>query len=306
MRKHPIQKALLKSLTAAFIVFFVLFSCSVFKPKDEKGNLVVLLQQAKTKDIFEKPLETLKSVYCAIQKGGSVYKGFMLTQNGSYYEGTFSDLDPGIDYSILLKGYNSDDEILGRGYKSGITIIAGRTTTETVTWGRFQAVLLSPENGSTITDQTPLFDWMDVEGASVYNIQVSKSSGFEFGSYELQTDLTISTFTPNNSLTNGTYYWRVNCREVSGGLSTWSEMRSFTISPETGSVTDIDGNTYRTVKIGNQWWMAENFKVTRYQNGDAIPSVTDGGTWLNLTTGAYCNYDNNVNIVTAYGRLYNW
>ena len=72
------------------------------------------------------------------------------------------------------------------------------------------------------------------------------------------------------------------------------------------TVTDIDGNTYQAVKIGNQWWMAENLKVTHYRNGDAMPNVTDRFTWIDLTTGAYCEYDNDVNNVAAYGRLYNW
>jgi hypothetical protein len=45
---------------------------------------------------------------------------------------------------------------------------------------------------------------------------------------------------------------------------------------ETGTVTDIDGNVYQTVKVGNQWWMAENLKVTHYRSGEAIPNVTDG------------------------------
>jgi len=73
-----------------------------------------------------------------------------------------------------------------------------------------------------------------------------------------------------------------------------------------GTVTDIDGNTYQTIKIGNQWWMMENLKVTHYRNGDAIPNVTDNTEWTNLTTGAYCNYNNNSANVATYGRLYNW
>jgi uncharacterized protein (TIGR02145 family) len=76
---------------------------------------------------------------------------------------------------------------------------------------------------------------------------------------------------------------------------------------ETGTVTDIDGNVYKTVKIGDQWWMAENLKVTQYRNGDPIPHVTEYSKWSsNLTSGAYCEYDNNSSNVETYGRLYNW
>lgn len=77
-------------------------------------------------------------------------------------------------------------------------------------------------------------------------------------------------------------------------------------TPETGTVVDIDGNVYKTVKIGNQVWMAENLKTTKYRNGDAIPEVTGNTEWGALTTGAYCNYDNNAANVATYGRLYNW
>ncbi len=75
---------------------------------------------------------------------------------------------------------------------------------------------------------------------------------------------------------------------------------------ETGTVTDIDGNVYKTVKIGNQWWMAENLKVTKYRNGEAIPHVTDNSSWTNLSTGAYCAYNNDETNTSTYGRLYNW
>jgi len=72
-----------------------------------------------------------------------------------------------------------------------------------------------------------------------------------------------------------------------------------------GTVTDIDGNIYRTVKINNQWWMAENLKVTHYRNGDPIPNVTDN-TWASLIIGAYCDYNNDPTISMTYGRLYNY
>lgn len=72
------------------------------------------------------------------------------------------------------------------------------------------------------------------------------------------------------------------------------------------TVTDYDGNVYQTVLIGDQCWMMENLKVTHYRNGDPIPHVTDGVTWGNLTSGAYCNYNNDEGNVATYGRLYNW
>ncbi|MFQ5629021.1 MAG: fibrobacter succinogenes major paralogous domain-containing protein [bacterium] len=71
-------------------------------------------------------------------------------------------------------------------------------------------------------------------------------------------------------------------------------------------VTDIDGNSYRAVKIGDQWWMAENLRVTRYRNGDAIPNITDNKAWSQLTTGALCNYDNDPEKAAIYGLLYTW
>jgi uncharacterized protein (TIGR02145 family) len=74
----------------------------------------------------------------------------------------------------------------------------------------------------------------------------------------------------------------------------------------TGTVTDIDSNTYKTVKIGDQWWMAENLKTKRYLNGDSIPNIIDSLQWMNLTTGAYCNYANSADMGELYGYLYNW
>ncbi|HDO06183.1 MAG TPA: hypothetical protein ENG85_00705, partial [Bacteroidetes bacterium] len=75
-----------------------------------------------------------------------------------------------------------------------------------------------------------------------------------------------------------------------------------------GTVTDIDGNVYKTIVIGNQTWMAENLRVTHYQNGDTIPNVTDNTTWKDLSTDAYCNYNNTTDLdtIATYGRLYNW
>lgn len=76
-----------------------------------------------------------------------------------------------------------------------------------------------------------------------------------------------------------------------------------TTTPETGTLTDIDGNVYNTVKIGNTWWMAENLKTQKYRNGDIIDSVSTNEPdtlWRNKKTGAYCYLD------PKFGFLYNF
>ena len=73
-----------------------------------------------------------------------------------------------------------------------------------------------------------------------------------------------------------------------------------------GTITDVENNTYNTVKIGTQVWMSENLKTTKYNNGTAITNVTGNAVWLALTTGAYSDYNNTPANSTTYGRLYNW
>jgi uncharacterized protein (TIGR02145 family) len=72
------------------------------------------------------------------------------------------------------------------------------------------------------------------------------------------------------------------------------------------TVKDIDGNVYNTVTIGNQVWMVENLKTTKYRNGDPIPNKTNAIEWGNLLTGACCDYDNTPSNSSIYGKLYNW
>ena len=90
---------------------------------------------------------------------------------------------------------------------------------------------------------------------------------------------------------------------------------------EDGTVTDIDGNVYQTVIIGSQEWMAENLRVTRYNNEDDIPTGLSVEDWENATSGAYSIYpftggnwpnepvegiNSDEEMVEAYGKLYNW
>lgn len=91
---------------------------------------------------------------------------------------------------------------------------------------------------------------------------------------------------------------------AAGGLFTGYSIRLIcesTVDP--GLMTGNDGKEYRTVKIGNQVWMAENSCETRYRNGDLIPEITDQEQWASATQGALCSYNND--ITNSYSEQYN-
>ena len=105
-----------------------------------------------------------------------------------------------------------------------------------------------------------------------------------------------------------TYYVRAYATN-SAGTSYGNEISFTTLADytgQTGTINDIDGNTYQTIGIDNQIWMAENLKTTRYNDGTPIPKITDNTVWVALTTGAYSDYNNSPDNSTIYGRLYNW
>ena len=71
-------------------------------------------------------------------------------------------------------------------------------------------------------------------------------------------------------------------------------------------VYDIDGNFYNSIQIGDQTWMVENLRTTKYNNGDVIPNITDLDEWSSLDIGAWVHYSNNQAYDSDYGKLYNW
>jgi len=76
--------------------------------------------------------------------------------------------------------------------------------------------------------------------------------------------------------------------------------------PGMPTISDIDGNVYRTVLIGSQCWLASNLKTTTYADSTPIPNITSGVSWDNLGYGAYVWYNNDAGWKDLYGALYNW
>jgi uncharacterized protein (TIGR02145 family) len=98
----------------------------------------------------------------------------------------------------------------------------------------------------------------------------------------------------------------------SAGTAYGNEITFTTLQNSTGinvpgpTVTDIDGNTYQSVTNCGLTFTKTNLNVSKYSDGTLIPQVTDGTQWANLTTGAWCYYNNATANGTTYGKLYNW
>lgn len=89
-----------------------------------------------------------------------------------------------------------------------------------------------------------------------------------------------------------------NYRDLSTGITTTSTSSTTTTTTTCGLCCDVT--------IGTQIWTKCNLNVSTYNNGDPIPEVTDPTTWANLTTGAWCYYNNDPANGPIYGKLYNW
>ncbi|MBN2410806.1 Ig-like domain-containing protein [candidate division KSB1 bacterium] len=147
------------------------------------------------------------------------------------------------------------------------------------------------EAGTTTFDITSNVNWNVSDNADW--LSVSPTSGSGNGTL-------TATYTANNSSSPRT----ANITVSGGGIILLVTVVQDSLS--TDIVTDIDGNVYQIIKIGDQWWMAENLKVTHYRNGDPIIKVTSNSVWTGLNSGAYCYYNNNSSTADIFGALYNW
>ncbi|MGB6036125.1 MAG: fibrobacter succinogenes major paralogous domain-containing protein [Cryomorphaceae bacterium] len=148
--------------------------------------------------------------------------------------------------------------------------------------------------------------WSDAPGVTLANASASTNQVDPTGSFLTTIDRKSETEMFLDS--NTTYYTRayaVNDQGVGyGDELSFTTMETFYIEGE--PLTDVEGNVYRTVEMEKEGmtWMAENLKVTSYNNGDPIPFIPDTEAWLEDSLGAYCYWENDPSFVPDYGNLY--
>lgn len=146
-------------------------------------------------------------------------------------------------------------------------------------------------------------------------VDVSET-GFVFGNDENPTikDLKIVCKKNNssefqgrlNNLFPGKKYYVRSYAINSKGIGYGNQLDIITLNNNGEQVIDIDGNSYRTVVIGKYIWMAENLRVTKYNDGSLISHITSEKEWKETYEGAYCHYKNSTEKLNEYGVLYNW
>jgi len=153
---------------------------------------------------------------------------------------------------------------------------------------------VTSDGGATITSRGVC--WSTSQNPTTANTKTTNGSG-------------TGNFTSNITGLNANTLYYVRAYAINSAGTAYGDQVTFTTTSGgvTGTVTDIDGNVYKTIQIGTHTWMAENLKTTKFKDGSAITSVTDAGPWINLSTPAYCWYNNDAATNKAsYGALYNW
>jgi len=213
--------------------------------------------------------------------------------NGSTaYTSDLTGLTASTTYYVRAYATNS----VGTAYGNEVTFATGEvtgavlTTTEVNTVTSVSAIAggnITDTGGGTITERG--ICWGTSANPTIAGNKITSGTG---------PGIFTGTLT---GLTNGTtYYYRAYATNDSG--TTYGQELHF-ITP----VTDAEGNIYKTVIIGTKVWMAENLKVTKFNDNTDITLASDAAAWIALTGPGFCWYNNDPDFnKPVYGALYNW
>ena len=216
---------------------------------------------------------------------------------------TYNDLGltPNTTYTYRIYSFNaagnsptySNEVTLTTNSQQTLPILATTTPATITTTTASSGGNITSDGGSTITARGVV--WSPNPNPTIA-LATKTTDGTGIGSFTSSIE----------GLNANTTYYVKSYATNSVGTAYGNELSFTTNNTSTTSVTDIDENTYQLVTICNQTWTKSNLNVSHYRNGDIIPQVTDPTQWQNLTTGAWCYYNNDPSNGGVYGKLYNW
>ena len=209
-----------------------------------------------------------------------------------------SGLNPSITYYIKAYATNSTGTSYGNELSFSTTLTDALTLTTTLPSSIGTATASC--GGTVITDGGTLVTARGVVWSTMPNPTIALATKTTNGTGTGMFTSVISGLNPST-----TYYVKAYATN-STGTSYGNELSFATLQNSSTTVTDVDGNTYPLVTICAQVWTTKNLAVTAYSDGTVIPQVTDPTAWANLTTGAWCYYNNSSGSGATYGKLYNW
>jgi uncharacterized protein (TIGR02145 family) len=253
--------------------------------------------------------------------------------------GVFSQAPPKMSYQAVIRN-SSDQLVINQAIGLRISILQGGVTgtpvyveTQTTTTNANGLITIEIGGGTELTGIFSTIDWSsgvyfiktetDIMGGTNYTITgtnqmlsvpysfYSKIAGTSTDAVKLTGDQIIDgnkifIGTINSTLHNNTNVADpVNAQDAATKAYVDALFETVKQLQADLGTKDIDGNTYKAIKIGSQVWMAENLKTTKFNDGTEIPLVTNNTEWSNLTTPAYCWYNNDETTnKNLYGALY--
>lgn len=217
------------------------------------------------------------------------------------FTSSITGLTPGTTYYVRAYAINDRETIYGNDITFTTlapvlttNVISAITTTSAISGGN-----ISSDGGATIIERGVC--WSTSSMPTTTNSKTTDGSG-------------TGTFVSSLSgLASGTLYYVRAYATNTNGTAYGNQLQFTTSGPifnpnlTYGTVNDIDGNSYKTIQIGTQTWMAENLKTTKYRDNIFIPLITNPFAWSSSITPAYCWYNNDAETYKdIYGALYNW
>jgi len=231
---------------------------------------------------------------------------FYLLLTSDSEDGLFTIVDTVTDVNTTSYSINEFNPLIENWFRMRVTNNLGLSEVGNGMTNEIDTPPTVPQIDSIIYENDSfIINWLqnnddDFQSYTLYESQsADMSSQTEVFTSENNTE---TSYTVTGVSENEIRYYQIVVEDIWG-------LQSDSVVDNFGFITDIDGNVYQIVQIGDQVWMAENLKVTHYRNGDEIPTGYSNSEWEDLniwSRGAYAVYGDNPANADVYGYLYNW